>query len=102
MGNRLVFHYLSTNGAACVSGRREGNLVKQQQLAMKLARETGGKQAGGERYGWWTVTTLLLQARLAAAGTSFHRVSDMRQTSQAILALLPLLYLEYDALLPSQ
>ncbi len=43
--------------------------MKQQQAAMKLAKAAGSKP-GAERYGWWAVTTVLQQARAAAAGVS--------------------------------
>lgn len=46
---------------------REGELVKQQHVAMRLAKAAGGG-AGGDRYMWWAVTSLLLQARAAAEG----------------------------------
>lgn len=41
--------------------------MKQQQVAMRLAKAAGGA-AGGDRYMWWAVTSLLLQARAADAG----------------------------------
>ena len=43
--------------------------MKQQQVAMKLAKAAGG-QTGDTRYGWWAVTAILLQARAAASGAS--------------------------------
>jgi hypothetical protein len=41
--------------------------MKQQQVAMRLAK-AAGQSEGGDRYMWWAVTSLLLQARAAAAG----------------------------------
>lgn len=46
---------------------READLVKQQQVAMRLAKAAGSRE-GGKRYMWWAVTSLLLQAGAAAAG----------------------------------
>jgi hypothetical protein len=46
---------------------RENDLMKQQQVAMRLAKAAGGA-ANGDRYMWWAITSLLLQARVAAAG----------------------------------
>ena len=45
--------------------------MKQQQVAMRLAKAAGGS-AGGDRYMWWAVTSLLLQARAADAGENLH------------------------------
>eukprot|EP00887_Chlorella_sp_A99_P001333 scaffold14.g1333.t1 len=64
---------------------REGNFVKQQQVATKLAKlvppaaaapmgarahGAGGAEVegGGDRYGWWVVCALALQARAAMLG----------------------------------
>lgn len=41
--------------------------MKQQQVAMRLAKAAGGG-AGGDRYMWWAVASLLLQARAATKG----------------------------------
>jgi len=49
--------------------------VKQQQVAMKLAKGAGGRP-GSERYMWWAVTSLLLQARAAAAGDCAQLLSS--------------------------
>ena len=46
--------------------RREGDYVQQQRVAMKLSKMAGAN--AGPQYLWWAVTSLLLQARAAAAG----------------------------------
>jgi len=45
---------------------REGDYVQQQRVSMKLSKMAGA--AAGPQYLWWAVTSLLLQARAAAAG----------------------------------
>ncbi|GFR48749.1 hypothetical protein Agub_g10707 [Astrephomene gubernaculifera] len=51
---------------------RESNFVKQQQVALRLSKAAAGALAAvgaagvsGERYGWWVVMSLVLQARAA-------------------------------------
>ncbi|PNW76761.1 hypothetical protein CHLRE_11g475050v5 [Chlamydomonas reinhardtii] len=48
---------------------RESNFVKQQQVAMKLSKASGpaagAAGVSSERYSWWVVLSLLLQARAA-------------------------------------
>ena len=39
---------------------RDGNLIKQQQLAMKLLKLLGGK----ERYQWWVILSIMIQVRV--------------------------------------
>ena len=45
---------------------REDDYVQQQRVAMKLSKMAGA--GAGPQYLWWAVTSLLLQARAAAAG----------------------------------
>lgn len=52
---------------------REGNYIKQQQVASKLAKLAPGAAAAagerrGDRYAWWVVCSLALQARSALLG----------------------------------
>ncbi len=77
--------------------------MKQQQVAMKLAKGAGGRP-GSERYMWWAVTSLLLQARAAAAGTcqrpccrfvykaasSMQANAEIGSSTRAAAALCPL------------
>jgi len=46
--------------------RRDGDYVQQQRVAMRLSKMAGA--GAGPQYLWWAVTSLLLQARAAAAG----------------------------------
>jgi len=41
---------------------RDGNLIKQQQLAMKLLKMSGGK----EQYQWWVILSIMLQVCVPA------------------------------------
>ena len=50
--------------------RREGDLVRQQQVAMRWHRA----EKGSSKPLWWIVTTLVLQARCAGGGSARHTV----------------------------
>ncbi|KXZ48272.1 hypothetical protein GPECTOR_29g5 [Gonium pectorale] len=76
---------------------RESSFVKQQQVALRLSKAAaaapGGTVLGAERYGWWVVLSLLLQARAAlrarAAGSAAPagQVPAVAMEPEKVLAL---------------
>ncbi|KAG2423858.1 hypothetical protein HXX76_015018 [Chlamydomonas incerta] len=68
---------------------RESNFVKQQQVAMKLSKASGlavgAAGVSSERYSWWMVLSLLLQARAALRARASGRPAPPGQVPAVAL-----------------